>query len=168
MLTLVLVGCGGMGRRHIRGLKRLRDIGALPFQLAGVYDIFAANAERAADLAHDLLGIRPQVFSSFAEMPKALGQIDTMIVTTAPDTHAAVGIEAFAAGVNVMVEKPIALTVAQGILLIEAADNANRKLAVAENYRRDPMNRLAKAVLDGGCWGQFTSSCSRRPVPARG
>lgn len=153
MLTLVLVGCGGMGCRHIKGLKRLRDIDALPFRLAGVCDIFAANAERAAGLAHDLLGQRPQVFLSFAEMHWALGQIDAMIVTTAPDTHAGVGIEAFAAGVNVMVEKPIALTVVQGISLIEAADKANRKLAVAENYRRDPMNRLAKAVLDGGVLG---------------
>ena len=153
MLTLALVGCGGMGCRHIRGLKRLQDIGANPFELAGVCDIFAANAERAADLAHDLLGQRPQVFSSFAEMHRALGQIDAMIVTTAPDTHAAAGIEALAAGVNVMVEKPIALTVAQGITLIDAAELSNRKLAVAENYRRDPINRLAKAVLKAGVLG---------------
>ena len=153
MLTLVLVGCGGMGCRHIRGLKRLQEIGALPFRLAGVCDIFAANAERAADLAHDLLGHRPRIFASFAEMHAALGQIDAMIVTTAPDMHAGVGIEAFAAGVNVMVEKPIALTVAQGITLIDAAVRADRKLAVAENYRRDPSNRLAKAVLDAGVIG---------------
>lgn len=153
MLTLVLVGCGGMGCRHIKGLRRLKEIGALPFQLAGVCDIFAANAERAADLAHDLLGERPRTFASFAEMQRDLGQIDAMIVTTAPDTHAGVGIEALEAGVNVMVEKPIALTVAQGITLIDAAEKADRKLAIAENYRRDPINRLAKAVLDAGVLG---------------
>jgi predicted dehydrogenase len=142
-----------MGRRHIKGLQKLQAIGAQQFELAGVCDIFAPNAGLAADSAEELLGHRPQVFSTFGEMHAALGQIDAMIVTTAPDTHAGVGIEALAAGVNVMVEKPIALTVAQGLILIDAADRANRKLAVAENYRRDPINRLAKAVLDSGVLG---------------
>jgi predicted dehydrogenase len=153
MLTLALVGCGGMGCRHIRGLEKLRDIGAQQFQLVAACDMLSANAERAAGLASDLLRERPRVFGTLDEMYAEMGQIDAMIVTTAPDSHAQVGIEAFDHGTHVMVEKPIALTVQQGTSLIDAAERNDRKLAVAENYRRDPMNRLARSLLDEGLLG---------------
>ncbi|MGN6483976.1 MAG: Gfo/Idh/MocA family protein [Thermomicrobiales bacterium] len=153
MLNLVLVGCGGMGCRHIRGLHRRKEIDALPFALVGVVDIFAPNRERAASLAEELLGLRPQQFDSFEAMQKGLDRIDAMVVTTMPNLHAEIGIAALAAGIDVMVEKPIALTTSQGIDLVEAAKAHGRKLAVAENYRRDPINRLAKALLDVGAIG---------------
>ena len=63
-------------------------------------------------------------------------------------------LKAFEAGIDVMVEKPITLTVAEGVRLVEAAKKAGRKLAVAENYRRDPINRLGKALVDSGAIGR--------------
>lgn len=153
MLMLALVGCGGMGRRHVTGLRKLLDIGAQQFQLVAVCDMQQDHAECAADLASELLGTQPKVFGALEDMYQAMGQLDAMIVTTAPDSHAGVGIAAFEHGTHVMVEKPIALTVQQGRTLIDAATRSNRKLAVAENYRRDPMNRLARALLDKGVLG---------------
>ena len=155
VLTLALIGCGGMGCRHIRGLARLREVGEQRFRLAAAIDIFGANAEKAADLADELLGERPQVFSSLQVARAALGEINAIIVTTAPDSHAGVGIEAMSAGIDVMVEKPIALTVRQGIELMQAAESSGRKVAVAENYRRDPINRLAKSLIESGVLGHI-------------
>lgn len=152
MLRLGLVGCGGMGCRHIRGLARLREIGQPTWDLVGVCDLFPESAARAADLAEEMLGTRPQTFGTLAEMQAACG-LDGIIVTTSPDLHAPVGLEAFDLGLHVMVEKPIALTVEQGASLVSAADRTGRKLAVAENYRRDPINRLAKALLEAGVIG---------------
>lgn len=155
MLTLGLVGCGGMGCRHIRGLAKLRDIGEQRFRLVAAIDLFSTNAENAANLAESLLGERPQVFASLDEARAALGHLDAIIVTTAPDSHADVGMAAMRAGIDVMVEKPIALTVHQGIDLCETAHKTGRKLAVAENYRRDPINRLAKALIESGVLGHI-------------
>lgn len=152
MLRLGLVGCGGMGCRHIGGLARLRAIGQPTWDLVGVCDLFPASATRAADLAAERLGTRPAEFGTLAEMQVACN-LDAIIVTTSPDLHAPVGLEAFDLGLHVMVEKPIALTVEQGASLVQAADKTGRKLAVAENYRRDPINRLAKALLDAGAIG---------------
>jgi predicted dehydrogenase len=153
-LTLGLFGCGGMGRRHLLGMKRLRDIGRMRFELAGVCDVLPENAERAASLAEQLLGQRPRVFANLDEMRHSLVQLDAIAITTSPDTHAAIGVAALETGVHVMVEKPIALTVRQALPLVQAAARANRKLAVAENYRRDPINRLARALLDAGAIGR--------------
>ncbi len=154
MLILGLFGCGVMGRRHILGLKKLRDAGRLRFELAGVCDLIAGPGQQAADLAADLLGRRPQVFTSLDQMRRALGQLDAIAITTAPDSHVMLGVEALESGAHVLVEKPIALTVRQGLRLVQAAERADRKLAVAENYRRDPINRLARALLDAGAVGR--------------
>jgi predicted dehydrogenase len=63
-------------------------------------------------------------------------------------------LKAFEAGLHVMTEKPMAITLASCRTMRDAAARAGRKLAVAENFRRDPMNRLAKALLDSGAIGK--------------
>jgi len=152
-LALGLVGCGGMGRRHVLGMKRLQAAGRLTFDLAAVCDLLPENAERAAGLAEEQLGRRPDVYSDVAAMLRG-SKLDAIIITTTPETHTTVALQAFAAGAHVMAEKPIALAVADGVQLVAAARAAGRKLAVAENYRRDPINRLAKALIDGGAIGR--------------
>lgn len=152
-LSLALVGCGVMGRRHVLGLTALRDVGRRPFALVAVCDPVAETAAGVADLAEGLLGPRPEVFPDLASLHAAM-TVDAVDISTAPNFHAAIGEEAFARGAHVMVEKPIALTIAQGRALVAAGERANRHLAVAENYRRDPINRLAKAAIDGGLIGR--------------
>ena len=101
-----------------------------------------------------LLGRRPETYASTAGLHAAHPDLDAFDVSTSPDTHEEVGVEALAAGAHVMVEKPIALTVEQGLRLVRAADEAGLKLAVAENYRRDPINRLVQALVDAGALGR--------------
>jgi predicted dehydrogenase len=153
-LQLGLIGCGGMGRRHIVGFEKLRAIGRDDLALVAVCDPDPANAALARDRAHELLRTAPAIHESFATLHRAHPDLDAIIVTTPPDQHAAVGIAALEAGVHVMVEKPIALTLRQGRQLLDAAERTGRKLAVAENYRRDPINRLAKALVEAGTLGR--------------
>jgi len=153
-LALGLCGCGGMGRRHILGLRKLRGIGRLPGDLIAVCDPDPTNADRAAALAAELLGRRPRVFNDVAALRHAVPELDAVTVATAPDLHLSLGLAALEAGLHVLMEKPIALTVRQGQQLVEAARARQRRLAVAENYRRDPLNRLAKAITDAGGVGQ--------------
>jgi predicted dehydrogenase len=153
MLRLAIVGCGVMGRRHVLGLGRLRDVDRASFELVAACDTAPENAAALADLAKRTLGTRPQVFASLEAMAD-VAVIDALDLTTAPALHLALAREAFAAGWHVIVEKPIALTVRDGREMIAAARQAERVLAVAENYRRDPINRLARALLDAGAIGR--------------
>lgn len=148
-IPLAIAGCGVMGRRHLLGLQKLRHIDRLRFALVAVCDPVAANAEAMADLAGDLLGKRPAVFADPSALPAEVRALD---IATSPDTHARIGHEALAAGRDLLVEKPITLTIAEGRALVAAA--GGRTLAVAENYRRDPINRLAKALLQAGAIGR--------------
>ncbi len=153
-LTLGIFGTGVMGQRHIRGLGRLKQIGRLRYDVAAICDILPDNANKAVALSQELLGATPRLFESFDAMKRGLAQLDAILITTSPGTHADLGVTAMQAGVHVLVEKPIGLTVKQGWRLVDAADANNVKLAVAENYRRDPINRLARALLDAGVIGK--------------
>ena len=152
-IALALVGCGGMGRRHVLGMGKLKAAGRLAFDLTAVCDVLPDNARAAADRAEEVLGRRPQIFTDFEALMQNRS-VEAIIVTTTPETHAEIALRAFAAGIDVMVEKPIALTVPDGLRLVAGARAAGRKLAVAENYRRDPINRLAKALVDSGAVGR--------------
>jgi predicted dehydrogenase len=53
-----------------------------------------------------------------------------------------------------MVEKPVGLTIAAARQLEDAIAGSDRILSVAENFRRDPTNRLVKALIEGGVLGE--------------
>lgn len=149
-LTMALCGAGGMGKRHIRGMQKLKAAGRLNFELTAICDIYRPNGEEAADLAGELLGRRPQVYADLTE----LQNVDAILITASPESHAELGVTAMEMGMHVMVEKPITLTIPQGKQLVAAAARTGCKLAVAENYRRDPINRLARALIDAGTVGR--------------
>lgn len=147
-LRLAIVGCGGMGRRHLAGLAELeRGIGHL-VELTAVCDLNATNANDLADEASGLLGYRPVVFGSIEAMVAGTDGLEAADCTTDSGSHHLVATALLDAGLHTMVEKPLALTVRGCNQIIEAANRSGKLLSVAENFRRDPMNRLVKALLD--------------------
>ncbi len=152
-LKLVLVGCGGMGRRHLHGLAQLETFGISPFALVAVCDPFSDAAESAAQLAEDLLGKRPAVYSDL-ESVVAAERPDAADIVTTPATHHRVAADALGLGMHVQIEKPVAITIAAANALEQVARRSGKVLSVAENYRRDPLNRLLRAVIDAEALGR--------------
>lgn len=147
------VGCGGMGRRHLRGMARLAGSSQCNMELAAVCDLNQVNATLLADEAEQLLGTRPRLFADIGEMARAMPELRAADVTTDTGSHHAVTVACLEAGLHVLCEKPLAVTVRGCTLAIEAARRAGRVLSVAENYRRDPINRLIRALIDDGAIG---------------
>lgn len=145
-IRLAIVGCGGMGHRHMYGLAELHRVGWTRFDLVGACDPVLANAESLAEQAEERFGQKPAVVGSLEELA-AVG-VDAVDVTTTPPYHHTVAIETLERGWHTMVEKPMGLTVRACNLIRRAADASDAILSVAENYRRDPINRLARALLD--------------------
>ena len=150
-IPLAIVGCGGMGHRHLFGLAELHRNGLSPFELVGACDPVKDNAESLASNAEELLGKRPAAVGSMAEL-EALG-VAAVDITTTPRYHHTLGVEAIERNWHAMIEKPVGLTVRACNRIVKAANASNRVISVAENYRRDPVNRLAKALIDNGIIG---------------
>ena len=151
-IKLAIVGCGGMGHRHLRGLAELHRAGLSKFDLVGACDPMTANAESLADEAAEHFGVRPAVVANFDELAQT--GAEAVDITTTPPYHHMLAVDALNRGWHAMIEKPVGLTVRACNLIRTAAQQSDRIVSVAENYRRDPVNRLAKALLDAGAIGQ--------------
>src|SRR4029453_10752425 len=94
---IAVLGCGYWGSNHIRTLKSL---GAL-------YAVSAANRARAEGFAsdQDCLAIDPDEIITRAD-------VDAIVMALPPQFHAEFSIRAVESGKDILVEKPIALTVA--------------------------------------------------------
>ena len=86
-------------------------------------------------------------------MARTVPDLTAVDVVTDPSVHHDVVCQALDLGLHVMVEKPMAITVRACRQMIEAAERNNRRLLVAENFRRDPSARLVRYLLETGAIG---------------
>ncbi|MEE2754203.1 MAG: Gfo/Idh/MocA family oxidoreductase [Candidatus Latescibacterota bacterium] len=157
-IKIALVGCGGMGTRHLYGLKELNDTPFCRVELAALCDISRENGERAAGEVETLMGFRPPVYTDIAEMAKAIPDLDAVDVVTDPSFHHNVVCQALDLGLHVMVEKPFGMTIKTCQMMMDAAERNGKLISVAENYRRDPSARLAKHMIEQGAIGDVYSA----------
>jgi predicted dehydrogenase len=153
-VQLAIVGCGGMGRRHLAGLGELARSGDRSVDLVAVCDLNLQNGEDLADEALQLLGRRPKVFQNSATMAMETDGLEAASCTTDTGSHHIAATALLNLGLHTLCEKPLALTIRGCRTIIDAADRNQRILSVAENFRRDPMNRLVRALLDDGAIGE--------------
>lgn len=152
-LPIAIVGCGGMGGRHLLGLKELVETGSDNVDLVAVCDLNRDNAAHLADKAQDLLGRRPLVYENLEKMASEVNDLQAVAITTEAGSHHTVACAALDLGLHVLCEKPLALTVRGCNMILEAQRRSGSLLSVAENYRRDPMSRLTRALLNAGVIG---------------
>jgi len=148
MLTIGIVGTGGIARAHIDGYQRFGE----ECEIVALCDPAPGRAEALrAELG--LEGAR--VYDDAAAM-LAAERLDLVSVATPPSTHASLTIAALEAGVDVLVEKPMAPSLEECDAMIAAATANGRLLSVvAQNRFRDDIATL-KEVLDSGLAGPVT------------
>lgn len=151
-VPICVVGCGGMGHRHTIAYKTLAETGLSNVDLMAVCDINRDNAERVAGEVERLFGRRPLIFTDLDRM-LAHPDVAAVDVVTDGSSHHVIATAALEAGKHALVEKPLGITVRACRRIIEAADASGRVLATAENYRRDPVNRMVRAAIDAGLIG---------------
>ena len=124
-VKLAVVGAGHLGAIHARLANSFDEI-----ELVGIFD---ATAEIGRDVARQL-GTR-----AFVDFDALISQIDAAVVATPTHTHRAVSLELLQAGIHVLVEKPIAVHVADADRLISAARSVGRILQVGHVERFNPV-----------------------------
>ncbi len=136
MTRLLLAGTGLIGHRHLR---HILDHPRL--ELAGIIDPVAENRGLA-----DVPG--------FADIDAVDVEADGIVIATPTETHAPLTIAAAARGWHVLVEKPLAESLAAADRLIDAADAAGIRALVGHHRRHHPRVQALKRVLDSGDLGR--------------
>jgi predicted dehydrogenase len=138
-----------MGHRHTIAYHTLEETGMSNVELMAVCDINRDNAERIAGEVERLFGRKPLIFTDLDRM-LASPDIAAVDVVTDGSSHHEIATAALAAGKHALVEKPLGITIRACRRIIDAAERSGAVLATAENYRRDPVNRMVRAVIDAG------------------
>lgn len=117
-------------------------------EIAAVCDVNLAAAERQAER------FGCPYFADHREMLAAT-RPDAVAVLAPHPFHAAIAIDCLNAGAHVLVEKPIAVQVAEADRMIAAAEQAGRLLAVNLQQRTRGEIRTAKKLIESGRLGQI-------------
>jgi predicted dehydrogenase len=139
-----LVGCGYWGPNLIRNLN------ACPAtELAAVCDRDARRLQHARDLA-------PQA-RACADFEAVLADdsVEAVAIATPPRTHGPLGKAALLAGKHVLIEKPMATSLAEAEELLRLADAAGRTLMVDHTFLYSPAVRRIKQLLESGELGEI-------------
>jgi predicted dehydrogenase len=83
--------------------------------------------------------------------------VEIVVVVTPNRWHAPIGTRALEAGRHVVVDKPIAMDVAEAAALIEAGERSGRILTVYQNRRWDGDFQTLRSLIDGGRLGAIDS-----------
>jgi predicted dehydrogenase len=143
-VRIAVVGAGLIGRQHVR---RVRD--EPEATLAAIVDPSPA----ARDLAGTLCA------PWFEDLDALLGsdRPDGAIIATPNPMHARNGLACAAAGVPMLLEKPVADTAEAGWRLVEAAERSGVPMLVGHHRRHSPLIQSARAVVASGRLGRITT-----------
>ena len=156
-LRVGLAGLGSMGRNHLRVLSARTDL-----VLAAVADpVAAALAEATAQTGAQ----------GFAEPLAMIGEaeLDAVVIAAPTMAHVPLALAAIERGIAVLVEKPLAATIDEGMRIVVAARSAGVPVQVGHVERFNPAVLELGRLIDAGWLSTVYSIASRRagPFPAR-
>jgi predicted dehydrogenase len=153
-----MIGVGIMGTGHLRDFAQQQEKDK-DIEVGAISDVYKRHRERAKAISkledkdivvdyHDVLNRR---------------DIDCVLIATPDHWHAQMAIDAFAAGKDVYLQKPITLTVDESAQVIAAAARYSRVLQVGSQFLSDMRWHKVKELIGEGAigqvlWGQTTYS----------
>jgi UDP-N-acetyl-2-amino-2-deoxyglucuronate dehydrogenase len=145
-LRFALVGCGRIAKNHIGAMKQHAD----RVELVGVCDVDPKALEAAvADTG-------AKGYSNLAAM-LADTTADIVVLTTPSGLHPEQAIDVAESGRHVMTEKPMATRWHDGLRMVKACDDANVRLFVVKQNRRNATLQLLKKAVEQGRFGKIYS-----------
>jgi UDP-N-acetylglucosamine 3-dehydrogenase len=146
-MKLLLVGLGRWGEKHLRVLAEL----GVELWVADLSEERRAFARRA--------GVPPQHVTD--SMHAALAHVDAVDLVTPADSHLALARECLEAGKDCFIEKPLALTLAQGRALAEVQQHTGRIVQVGHVFRFHPVTEVIRQQLHSGELGAVRYGAGR-------
>ena len=159
-LKVGIIGCGWIADAHIAEYKKMEDV-----EIVAGADLVPGKAE-AFFKKHGVEGVR--CYNDHASMLDA-EELDAVSVCTYNRTHAECTIYALKKGVNVLLEKPMAVTLDEAVEICKAEKESGKVLSIGFQPRFDPNMQMIKKVVQSGELGDIyyiqTGGGRRRGIP---
>lgn len=158
-LRIGIIGTGGIAHSHMKSYQAMPDVevvgGAdiVPGKAAAFFKEFELNAAKS--------------FTDHKELLKM--DLDAVSVCTYNTTHAECAVNALNAGLHVLCEKPMSVTLADGVSMAKAAKKSGKILSIGFQPRYDPNMIMVKEIAQSGILGHIyyvqTGGGRRRGMP---
>jgi predicted dehydrogenase len=163
MIRVGIIGLGFMGKMHFRCYKALKNV-----KLAAICDIDEKKFQETSGTAGNISGAdKPLDFSGvsfYTNFDKMLKEanLDAVSITLPTYLHAKYTVKALKAGLNVLCEKPMAMSTKECKQMIDAAKQSRKLLQIGHCIRFWPEYAATKKVIDSGKYGKVLSATFQR------
>ncbi|KIM94331.1 hypothetical protein OIDMADRAFT_136227 [Oidiodendron maius Zn] len=155
IINIAIIGGGSIGPRHAQSVSN------------NPYANLIALVDPAPHGHQKALSLGTAYYPSIALLLASAHRPHAAIICTPNNTHVPLSLELISAGVHVLVEKPISVSIPSGLELIQTAVEKNVKLLVGHHRRFNPYLLAAKAEIDRGRLGSIIavqgSWCLKKP-----
>ena len=136
-LRVGVVGCGYWGSKHVRVLSCMPEVSSV-----AIIDRDARTLEKT--------GASFPASVPYPDLDAALPHVDAVIVATPPETHCDVALECLRAGKHVLLEKPMAKSTSEALLLVEEARRSGLTLMPGHTFEFNPaIHELKRRIVEG-------------------
>jgi predicted dehydrogenase len=151
-LMIGIIGTGNISNAYLRA--------APGFPILHILACADANPDVAAAKAAQW-GIKPLSVADLLADPG----IDIVLNLTTPQHHVAVGLQALAAGKHVYAEKPLAVSLADALRLVDAAKQTSLRVGSAPDTFLGGAHQTARRAIDAGAIGDVLAGSTHMMVP---
>ena len=149
-LKYALIGCGRIAPNHMAAAVANSD----ELEIAAICDIIPENRGHMLELIPAALRKNVKLYEDYRIMLEEIHP-DLAAIATESGNHAAIALDCIAAGCHLIVEKPIALSIADAKGMISAAKNKGVVFCACHQNRFNPSIRKIREAVDSGRFGRL-------------
>ena len=161
ILKFAIIGTGWIAESYIESIKQMPDI-----QVVAAADLIDGKAEKFFK-HYGVEGVR--LYPDHKALLAAETDLDAVCVCTYNTTHAVCAIDALEKGINVILEKPMCVTLDEAVSIIKAEKASGKLLSLGFQPRMDENMKMIKKIVQTGELGKVyyiqTGGGRRRGIP---
>lgn len=147
-MKYALIGCGRIAVNHMKAVKNTG------LELVGLCDLIPENIEVLLKKV-DYKTEAPR-YTDYKKMLEEKGDIDIVAIATESGAHAEIGLFCMEHGVNVIVEKPMAMSMQDATAMILKSEEKGVKLAVCHQNRFNLAVQEMRKAVENGRFGRLS------------
>ena len=148
-MKVVIIGCGRIALNHVKAVR------ANGFELAALCDVVSGKAEGLLERA-EWDGPAPRIYADHREMLAAEPDLDIAAVATESGEHARIALDCIDAGVNAIIEKPVAMSMADADEIVRRAEERGVKVSACHQNRFNVAVRHVRRAVEEGRFGRMS------------
>lgn len=147
-LPVIIIGCGRVAEKHLKAISKLKGL-----ELKAVVDVNEESAKRLLGSVKGFAGTK-----IYSDYKTAIDEVKPSIVSvTVPSgLHFQIAKYAMEHGCNLLLEKPMTMSVSEAREIFDLSQKTNLKIAMGHIYRYLPIVGLLKEDIASGKYGKVT------------